>query len=387
MNIALVTHKFAKGDGQGRVNYEIARAALAAGHTVWLVASEIDPVLARHPRARVVRLGVKPWPTALLKNQIFGLRTTLWLVRHRRSLDVVHANGFVSWARSDINTAHFVHAAWLRSVHNTHRTRKDWRGWYQGLYTWCGTFLEAWAYRNASLVVPVSRQVEAELAAAGVDRGRLRVVPNGVDLAEFRQGARLREPLGLPEGVLLLFVGDIKTPRKNLDTLLRALTLTPGCTLLVVGETAGSSYPALAMRLGLESRVRFLGYRRDVAELMGAADVFVFPSRYEACSLVLLEAAASGLPVVVARSTGGAELLDEQCSVFLTDADDAHELAAALHALVSSPSMRARMGAAARRTAERFSWDAMASQYLSLYQECAAAPARAGMTARRLEAR
>jgi glycosyltransferase involved in cell wall biosynthesis len=116
----------------------------------------------------------------------------------------------------------------------------------------------------------------------------------------------------------------------------------------------------------------FLGYRNDVAQLMKAADLFVFPSRYEACSLVLLEAVASGLPVVAARSTGGTELLSPECSVLISDADNASELSAALRLLVGDPALRARMAAAAASVARQHSWGRMADHYLSLYRECGA---------------
>ncbi|HKD53186.1 MAG TPA: glycosyltransferase family 4 protein, partial [Steroidobacteraceae bacterium] len=156
MRIAIVTHKFVKGDGQGRVNYELARAALAEGHPLWLVASEIAPELAAHPGARCVRLGVGRVPLALLQNQLFACATTLWLWRHRRELDLVHANGFVSWGRADVNTSHFVHSAWSRSRFHTWRVRRDAYGLYQLIYSYCGRWLERCSYRAARLIVAVS---------------------------------------------------------------------------------------------------------------------------------------------------------------------------------------------------------------------------------------
>ncbi len=369
MRLALVTHKFARGDGQGRVNYELAKAALGAGHTVWLVASEIAPELAAHPGARAVRLGVAGWPSALLKNQVFALRTTIWLWRHRRELDLVHVNGFVTWMRADVNTAHFVQAAWLRSPYHQARARRDLSGVYQWLYTYLGTFLERWGYRRSTVVVGVSDKVKAELLEAGVAEQQLRVIPNGVDLEEFKPAPVSRAAVGLPESVLLLFVGDIKTPRKNLDTILRALVHVPGATLAVVGNPAGSPYPAMATDLGLAARVLFLGFRRDVPQLMRAADLLVFPSRYEPSGLVLLEAAASGLPIVTAATVGGTEVLTGECSVVVSDPDDEHELARAINDLVSRPAALARMRAAARAAAEPNSWTVVAARYLRLYDE------------------
>jgi glycosyltransferase involved in cell wall biosynthesis len=102
---------------------------------------------------------------------------------------------------------------------------------------------------------------------------------------------------------------------------------------------------------------------------MRAADVLVFPSRYEACSLVILEALASGLPVITARTAGGAEFVTPACGVVLDDPEDSRGLAEALRSLATEPQTRAAMGLAARRIAHGRSWEAMADEYLELYEE------------------
>jgi glycosyltransferase involved in cell wall biosynthesis len=374
VRLALITHRFVKGDGQGRVNYELARAALAEGHAVFLLATEIAPELASNPLARAVHVGVWGLPSALLQNQLFAFRTALWLRRHRATLDLVHTNGFVSWSRADVTSSHFVHAAWIRSRFHTWRVRKDPYGLYQLLYGFCGEWLERWSYQRARYVVAVSEQVRRELIASGLDAEHVRVIPNGVDTEEFKPATVSRRALGLPEGDLVLFIGDIKTPRKNLDTVLRAMRRVEAATLVVVGEVAGSPYPRLARKLGLDGRVSFLGFRRDVSELMRAANLFVFPSRYEACSLVLLEAAASGLPIVAARTTGGAELLTPESSELLEDPEDDIELAAVLNRLLASPERLTQMGAEARRIALGNTWLVMAQRYLHLYREALQQP-------------
>ena len=369
MRLALITRKFVKGDGQGRVNYELAQAALAEGHTVFLLAREVAPELASHPLARCVLIRVMALPSALLRDQLFAFQTAYWLWRHRAEVDLVHVNGFVSWSAADVNSSHFVHAAWLRSPHHTWRRRKDLYGLYQFLYSAIGTWLERWSYRRAHCIVAVSEQVRSELVAVGVDPGRLRVIQNGVDVEEFSPLKVSREILGLPSGNLVLFTGDIKTPRKNLDTLLRAMAKIRDVRLIVAGDVSGSPYPRLARTLGLEQRVTFLGYRRDIPQLMRAADLFVFPSRYEACSLVLLDAAASGLPVVASRATGGTELLRPACSVLLEDSEDENMLASTLQDLFRDPARLKKMGDAARGVALANTWQSMTQRYLQLYRE------------------
>lgn len=387
MKLALVTHKFVKGDGQGRVNYELARAALAAGHSVTLLAVEIDPQLAAHPAARAVRISLPRAPSALLQNQLFAWKTSIWLWRHRREFELLHVNGFVTWAAADLNTSHFVHSAWMRSPHHTWRVRRDLYGLYQLLYSLCGTWLESWSYRHARVVVAVSEQVRQELLATGVSAQRLHVIQNGVDIEEFTP-ATGSDRSGAPGPCRLLFVGDIKTPRKNLDTLLRALVHVEGALLRVIGNVEGSPYPRMAAELGVADRVSFLGFRRDVAQLMRSSDLFVFPSRYEACSLVLLEAAACGLPIVAAGTTGGTEILTPESAVLVGNPDDEHELAAALNGLICAPAALAAMGREARSVAVRNSWQVMAARYLGLYGELSgesdeepAANMRSGQTA------
>ncbi len=370
MRIALVTHKVLKGDGQGRVNYEIARAALRRGYQVVLVASQIAPEFNSHPSVLWVRIPVARWPTELLRNQVFAWHSFRWLREHGRQLDLIHVNGFITWAASDVNAAHFVHSTWLRSPVHTARLRRDLYGGYQWLYTALNARLERNAYRRAKVVVAVSEKIRNELVEISVPGERVIVITNGVDLQEFRPGSTDRREPGLPEGVpLALFVGDIRTPRKNLGTILRSLVSVPELHLAVVGATTSSPYPQMARHLGVSARVHFLDYRRDVPRLMRAADLFVFPSRYEAFPLVLLEALASGLPVVTVPTAGAADLVGTECGVVVNDPNDVGAFAVALAGLVQYPEKRKRMGQAARATAEHNSWQRMTEQYLRVYEK------------------
>ena len=103
--------------------------------------------------------------------------------------------------------------------------------------------------------------------------------------------------------------------------------------------------------LGLESRVRFLGIRADVADILRASDVFVLSSRWEGNPLSVMEAMAAGLPVVSTAVGGVPELVQEGATGRLVPSEDAGALARALQALVDDPAHRAAMGAAARRHA------------------------------------
>lgn len=382
MKLCIVTHKVKKGDGQGRVNYEVAKEAIRRGHHLTLLASEIAPELQQSSQVHWVSISVESLPSEFFRNFIFSQKSAAWLRKYRSQVDVVKVNGAITTAVSHVNAVHFVHSSWLRSPAHISRIRRDLYGFYQWLYTAVNAFSEKHAFQKAQVIVAVSQKVAQELEDIGVPRSQIQVIVNGVDLEEFSPGVACRQTLGLPENVTLaLFAGDIRTPRKNLDTVLRALVKVPSLHLAVVGSTEGSPFPAMAESLGLNQRVHFLGYRRDIAQLMRAVDLFVFPSRYEACTLVLLEALASGLPVITATATGGAELVTPECGVVLPDSDDTDALADALSSMISDWSKpttegdgakRTRMqqmGQAARAVAEQHSWNIMAQTYVDLFEE------------------
>jgi glycosyltransferase involved in cell wall biosynthesis len=370
VKLCIVTHKVKKGDGQGRVNYEVALEAIRRGHHLTLLASDIAPELAQNTAVNWIPLPVTGYPTEFLRDVIFAQKSAAWLRQHGRNMDLIKVNGAITSSASDVNAVHFVHSSWLRSPVHISRLRRDLYGFYQWLYTRVNAHWEKQAFHRAKTIVAVSQKVADELVEIGVPPAKIRVIVNGVDLQEFAPGTATRQKMGLLEHVTLaLFAGDLRTTRKNLDTVLQALVQVPDLHLVVVGKTAGSPFPQLAADLGISQRVHFLGYRQDIAEIMRSVDFFVFPSRYEACSLVLLEALSSGLPVITAQATGGAELVAQGAGSILPDTDDRTALAEALFMLAHNPSLRQQMGKTARSIAEQHSWKIMAQNYLDLFEE------------------
>ena len=371
MKLALVTPDVVKGRGQGRVNYELVRGALEGGYAVTLITTQVAPDLAAHPRVRCVHLPVRHLPSRLVKDLWFGLGARRWLRRHVCEHDVIMIDGSVTWADSDVNTVHFVHGAWLRSPYHVSRVSHGPYAWYQGLYSRVHAFLEREAFSRARIVVAISEQVERELRDVGVPSQRLRLIPNGVDGDEFRPAPVDRSRLGLPGlAPLALFVGDIRSRRKNLELVLQALAAVPDLHLAVVGDTNHSPYPTMASELGVRDRAHFLGYREDVPVLMQAADMFVFPSRYEANALVLLEAMAAGLPVIATRTGAAGTMVTADSGVLLEDPSDVIAMREALRKLMDR-TVRDRMRVAAREQALHFSWKRMVGAYLALFQELA----------------
>jgi glycosyltransferase involved in cell wall biosynthesis len=366
IRLAILSHRFKRNDGQGRVNFEVANTALQRDCQVTILASACAEELSSHPLCRFVKIGNERLPTELLRNLVYAWSSARWLRAHRHELDIVQANGFVTWEPCDVVAAHFIHAAWGKSRWYPFKTLGLY-SLYQRLYTILNTHWEKSAFTRAKRVIAVARPLVRELIDIGVPAQNIDVVWNGVDTRQFHVGEANREHFGLPTGVpMALFVGDIRTPRKNLDTVLRAMREVPDLSLAVAGAVERSPYPSMARELGVGDRVYFLDQVTEMDLLMRSVDMFVFPSRYEAHPLVLLEAMASGLPSIVSGTFGAGDFLAEG-GLILEDPDDEQALAAYMKALAADPVRRTSMGTAGRRRALEMQWSTMADQYLRIF--------------------
>lgn len=370
MKLCVVTHSVTKGDGQGIVNYEVIREALCQGHQVTVIASYVDRQLEQNQLLKSINISVKGLPTAFFKNLAFSQKAKKWLQKHHTKFDIIKINGAITSFPSDVNAVHFVHSSWLKSPVHIWRQRKDLYGLYQLLYNTINSYWEKQAFARAKKIVAVSGQVKQELIEIKVPPEKITVVTNGVDIKKFTSGKCDRNSLGLPQNVpLAFFVGDIRTSRKNLDTVLKALIKVPELHLAIAGSTEGSPYPELAKNLNIADRTHFLGYRTDISELMKAVDMFVFPSRYEPFGMVIIEAMATGLPVITARTTGAAEIVTPECGIVLSDSENVQELTKVLKQLTTDSYLREQMGKAGRAIAEQHTWKSKAESYLALFEE------------------
>jgi len=206
---------------------------------------------------------------------------------------------------------------------------------------------------------------------------RIRVVYNGVDVerfspqrrAEFRRSTR--QCLGIAEDTVLALAVAHNFQLKGVPTLLRALEILAPKRLplhaIVVGGKRIRSWQLRAKARRLP--VTFVGAQPDTVPFYAAADMLVHPSFYDSCSLVLLEAAASGLPLLVSRENGAAELLTDGVEGLLLDnSADAERLAAQMESLLDA-SLRQRMGAAARRLASQHTLERNCEEILAIYRQ------------------
>jgi glycosyltransferase involved in cell wall biosynthesis len=370
MKICLIAVNFFKHRGEGRVNYEIASEAIRRGHAVTLVARNVDAELAKSDRLSWVKLPSKGLPIHILSYTEFCYRVTQWLRKHRDEYDLVHVSEARLWTEADIFTSHFLFDTWLRSPFHPWQIKPTIYSFYHLIVGKWFAFWQNKLFPQAPSLIAVSETLRQELIAKGIAESKIHVINNGVELQEFYPDVANRSALGLPEDVTLaLFVGDIKLPRKNLETLLQALKTVPDVHLAVVGDLQRSPYPNRAQQLGLSDRVHFLGFRRDVPEIMRAADFFVLPSRYDTFGLVVLEAMASGLPVIATKAMGVTALVTPASGIVLSDTEDVDALASAMTKLATNPTLRKQMGKEGAMIAQNHSWRDTARKYLDLFEQ------------------
>jgi glycosyltransferase involved in cell wall biosynthesis len=231
-----------------------------------------------------------------------------------------------------------------------------------------------------SAFVCLSDDVAQELRSHGVGEERLRQIPNGVDVECFRpadpQERKLeRARLGLPaDGPVALYTGRF-APVKQLDQLIVAVSQVGELSLIMVGEGSEEArLRGLVAELGLGERVSMLPYVPDPAPLYRAADFYASTSTTEGMSNSVLEAMASGLPVVAMRASGMGELVS-QATGSLVPSGDVAALATALRALALEPERRHALGSAARDlVTDRYSLGFVADRLRDLYQEVLSGP-------------
>jgi glycosyltransferase involved in cell wall biosynthesis len=215
----------------------------------------------------------------------------------------------------------------------------------------------------------------------------LRVVANGVDSTLYRQPAgsrdRVRQDLGVGQAFAWLAVGRFEIA-KDYPNMLRAFALVrerhPETVLLLAGRGAlQDETEALARELHLDSAARFLGVRDDVPALLNAADGYVMSSAWEGLPMVLLEASASGLPVVTTNVGGNAEAVLDGETGFLVAPRDHQKLASAMMRVMELPAgERERLGACGRdHVGARYGLARVVEQWEEVYRE---ASARKGIT-------
>ncbi len=373
-HVALVMREVNDRGGMERVHAEMIRR-LSDRYRFTVLAARMDPDLLEH--ADWVKVPTPSRPQPLGNFRFFFLGT---LYARSLNVDLVHSCGAVIGSHVDVSTVHFCHAGFRAQGRRlSPQGAPLLRRVNTGLNRLEALLFERWCYRpgRARHLVAVSSRVKDEVQCH-YPAAIVTCLPNGVDTQHFRPDPQIRDRVRndvnvRPDDVVAIFVGG-DWDRKGLGVAIEAVARARGVgapvSLWVVGEGDRTRFEKQARRYDVAGAVTFWGFATDPSHLYQGADVYVGPSSYETFSLAMLEAAASGLPVVttdvgIARELAGSRE-PGQVAGTIVDRDPVAVSEALM--LLSDRSLRQAWGSVARRRSLDFSWEEMARRTDRLYQ-------------------
>lgn len=272
---------------------------------------------------------------------------------------------------ADVVHAHGARAAWIAALAHRHRP-------FPLVFTahnLIGRNLPArlgipFISFHCTRILAVSPSVADSLAACGIPRSKIQIIPNGIDLAYFDPSgldrSTARQSLGVPENAFVIAAAARLSREKGVDTLLQAAGQRTGMTFLIAGD--GPLKSTLARHL--PPNAKLLGRQNDIRPLLAAAEVFVVPSRREGQGISALEAMAAGVPLIATRVGGLADMLADGETALLVPPDDSAALSAALSRLQSDTRLRQKLVAnAAAVVRERYDLKTMLASVTEVYRK------------------
>jgi UDP-glucose:(heptosyl)LPS alpha-1,3-glucosyltransferase len=396
LRVAVVTPSLHRRGGTERTTSEMV-ARLARKHEVCLFAHDWEP----EPGARVCwhRVAVLPGPgLARFLSFYWGASRAVRAAEQREgNFDVVYSPG-PNCSEVDVVTAHFCQARQLELFREgNHRPtpaslRDRAKLLHRWSYAWVVARLERRFYQSPRLqrVLTQSELLARDLARYyGLPAEKCRAAYPGVDPAVFHPEVRsalreqARRELGLREDAFVfLFLGN-NWLIKGLFHLLHAFRNVPAARLLIVGADGEppEAWQELARRLGVLERAVFLPRRADVIAYYAAADALVAPSVYDTFALMPLEAMACGVPCIITRRMGIAEVTASGEALVVERPDEHDRLAAAMHSLMTDKLLYRQLAENGVRLAEQLTWEAQYRVTLEELTRVACASSRRVTTA------
>lgn len=358
--------------GLTRSSWELAQY-MSATHDVIFFTTIAELTGTETFQVKILKVANIPY----LKKWIFA-----WKVSRQKKalhLDILNAHG-TSAIWQDVVTAQSVHKKWyFWSLKQTPFLSAAWIRKVLNPVHYVTMALEMVQYSRwgSKRVIAISHQVKRDLIEQfSMHPDKIEVIHHGVNTSEFdpkhRQQTRerIRHAAGIPSEAKVIIFAAHEFRRKGLSVLLESMAKTRDKTslLLVAGQDNPDPFRPLIEKLGLTHRVRFLGRQNNIGDWYAASDVFAFPTSYEAFGMVITEAMAAGLPVIVPHDAGAAELITQNVDgLLLSNWNNVAELEAYLNFL-DDPKERERIGRAARKRVETWTWADGAERTLELYR-------------------
>ena len=370
--IAVVTPELHRRGGTERGNAEVI-ARIAALHDVCLFAHRWEPD--GTPNICFHRVPVLPWPglVRFLSFYASASRVVRRAERQHGAFAGVYSPG-ANCSLVQVSSAWFCQARQLELFRSgKHRpppaTFTDWlKLAHRWSYAWCVAQVERAFYRLPGLrrVVTQSHLLARDLQAFyGLPAERLTIAHGGVSCETFTPQQRTerracaRRELGIRDDDFVFFFIGNNWLIKGLYHVMRALPAVPKVKLMIVGLGAEQpdSWRAFSRTLGVAHRITYLPKRPDIIHYYAAADALLAPSVYDTFPLMPMEAMACGLPVIISRNTGVAEIVGAEDCIVVEDVENAAELAAAMQRMATDADLRARLARNGLVLARNNRWD------------------------------
>jgi UDP-glucose:(heptosyl)LPS alpha-1,3-glucosyltransferase len=243
--------------------------------------------------------------------------------------------------------------------------------------------IEKYNVRKAKQVIAISESIKNDvLHHCHISEDRINIVYNGVNAKDFTPENRskyfdkIRERHKITKDEIVLVFAGNPFVRKGLRYTIEALPKLKikNYKLLIVGGDDPNKQPHVDIihKLGLDDKVIWIGITPEINKYFAASDIFVLPTIYDPFGIVIVEAMASGLPVVTSKLAGAAELINHgEDGLHIKNPTDSDEIAENLNYLIQSDNTRKEMGKEARKKAENYTWERTAKQMLEVFEKAA----------------
>jgi len=289
----------------------------------------------------------------------------------KMDFDLIHSHDRVF--KSNVVTLHSIpHRTWVRDIRQKRRL---------SLFDYGTSWMDKKMYTHSGcqMFLPVSNLVKIKvLEAFQIDERKIRVIHPGVDVERFQSDnphnrKEIRQAFGISDtDFLILFVG-MNFEVKGLDSLLSAIALLKSeydndqVKVLVVGKGDTKKYKALAHKLGIGEQLIFSGVRNDMEKIYPAGDILVMLSKFDTFGMVITEAMAASLPVIISDNVGAKDLVIQGENGFVINRENIEMISSKINLMLNKVK-RLEMGKKAHHTALNNTWEQMTLKVLNVYE-------------------
>ena len=290
-------------------------------------------------------------------NKIMSVKNILWLLKNIGKYDIIHSHLSYAQYLVAINKVFHPSKVYVTTEHSTFNRRQGMK-----VFKW----IEYFIYSCYDKIIVISQATEEALINWQPSiKNKVVVIENGINLSKFKLATSLQ---GFSSEQINIVMTAAFRHEKDQDSVIRTLALLPpDYTLYLVGDGERRNVlESLVHDLNLESRVHFLGVRNDVEKIYKSCDIFILSSHWEGFGLVVIEAMASGLPVIASNVNGLAQVVDRYGLLF--EPGNHEQLATKIIELMQDNDRKDELIKQAEIYSERYNIKTMVQKYINLYE-------------------